>query len=120
MAIVINYVEVMLQLYMVINGYTWFNGYTIDIRVNGIGKQFCLPLLRKHSFAQTLKQHVLDTKTSSLSETGQFMSSTYYVPVRNRKILASTYMYIPHERERASGSQEKQTFKIFHSIETTI
>ena len=34
----------------------------------------------------------VDTKTSSLSETGQFMSSTYYVPVRNRKILASTYL----------------------------
>ena len=29
----------------------------------------------------------VDTKTSSLSETGQFMSSTYYVPVRNQKIL---------------------------------
>ena len=28
--------------------------------------------------------------------------------------------YIPHERERTSGSQEKQTFKIFRSIETTI
>ena len=26
---------------------------------------------------------------STLSETGQFMSSTYYVRVRNRKILAS-------------------------------
>ena len=34
----------------------------------------------------------VDTKTSSLSETGQFMSSTYYVPVRNRKILASTHL----------------------------
>ena len=35
---------------------------------------------------------LVDTKTSSLqlSETGQFMSSAYYVPVRNRKILAST------------------------------
>ena len=31
----------------------------------------------------------VDTKTSSLSETGQFMSSTYYVPVRNR---ASTWL----------------------------
>ena len=28
--------------------------------------------------------------------------------------------YIPHERERTSGSQEKQTFKIFRSIETII
>ena len=28
--------------------------------------------------------------------------------------------YIPHERERTSGSQEKQTLKIFRSIETTI
>ena len=27
----------------------------------------------------------VDTKTSSLSEIGQFMSSTYYVPVRNPK-----------------------------------
>ena len=34
----------------------------------------------------------VDTKTSSLSETGQFMSSTYYVPVRNRKILVSRYL----------------------------
>ena len=28
--------------------------------------------------------------------------------------------YIPHERERTSGSREKQTLKIFRSIETTI
>ena len=28
--------------------------------------------------------------------------------------------YIPHERERTSGSQEKQTFQFFPSIETTI
>ena len=28
--------------------------------------------------------------------------------------------YIPHERERTSGSQEKQTFQIFRSNETTI
>ena len=39
----------------------------------------------------------VDTQTSSLSETGQFMSSTFY---------------IPHKREGTSGSQEKQTFKI--------
>ena len=34
----------------------------------------------------------VDTKTSSLSEKRQFMSSTYYVPVSNRKKLASTYL----------------------------
>ena len=28
--------------------------------------------------------------------------------------------YMPHERERTSGSQEKQTFKILRSTETTI
>ena len=28
--------------------------------------------------------------------------------------------YIPHERECTSGSREKQTLKIFRSIETTI
>ena len=30
------------------------------------------------------------------------------------------YMYMTHEQERTSGSREKQTFKIFCSIETTI
>ena len=28
--------------------------------------------------------------------------------------------YIPHEQERTSGSQERQTYKIFRAIETTI
>ena len=28
--------------------------------------------------------------------------------------------FLPHERERTSGSQEKLTLKIFRSIETTI
>ena len=37
----------------------------------------------------------VDTKMSSLSETGQIMSSTYYV------------------RERTSGSREKQLLKFF-------
>ena len=46
---------------------------------------------------------------SMLSETGQFMISTYYVRVRNRKILLAS-IYMPHERERTSGSQENQTF----------
>ena len=48
----------------------------------------------------------LDTKMSALSEKGQFMSSTYYVRVRSRA-------YMPHERERTSGGQEKQTFQLF-------
>ena len=49
----------------------------------------------------------VDTKNSILSKTGQFMSSTYYVQVRN---VAFTYT----SRTRAySGNQEKQTFKIF-------
>ena len=51
----------------------------------------------------------VDTKTSSLSETGQFMSSTYYVPVRNRKILASTYLTNESVRQGA----EKSRIKIF-------
>ena len=37
---------------------------------------------------------------------------------KSKKILAS--IYIPHERERTSGSREKQTLKFFCSIETTI
>ena len=56
----------------------------------------------------------VDTKTSSLSETGQFMSSTYYVPVRNRKILASTYLTNESVRQGAKKS------RLFKSIETTI
>ena len=47
----------------------------------------------------------VDTKTSSLSETGQFMSSTYYVPVRNRKILASTYLTNEGVRQGAKKSR---------------
>ena len=58
----------------------------------------------------------VDTKTSSLSETGLFMSSTYYVPVSNRKILASRYLTNESVRQGA----EKQTLKMFRSIETTI
>ena len=59
----------------------------------------------------------VDTKTSSLSETGQFMSSTYYVPVRNRKILASTYLTNESVRQ---GAKKSRLFNFFHSIETTI
>ena len=44
----------------------------------------------------------VDTKTSSLSETGQFMSSTYYVPVRNR---ASTYLTNESVRQGAKKSK---------------
>ena len=47
----------------------------------------------------------VDTKTSSLSETGQFMSSTYYVPVRNRKILASNYLTNESVRQGAKKSR---------------
>ena len=47
----------------------------------------------------------VDTKTSSLSETGQFMSSTYYVPVRNRKILAPTYLTNESVRQGAKKSR---------------
>ena len=54
----------------------------------------------------------VDTKTSSLSETGQFMSSTYYVPVRNRKILASTYLTNESVRQGA----EKSRLKIFLAL----
>ena len=54
----------------------------------------------------------VDTKTSSLSETGQFMSSTYYVPVRNRKILASTYLTNESVRQGA----EKSRLKIFSAL----
>ena len=54
----------------------------------------------------------VDTKTSSLSETGQFMSSTYYVPVRNRKILASTYLTNESVRQGA----EKSRLKIFFAL----
>ena len=59
----------------------------------------------------------VDTKTSSLSETGQFMSSTYYVPVRNRKIFASTYLTNESVRQ---GAKKSRLFKFFRSIETTI
>ena len=59
----------------------------------------------------------VDTKTSSLSETGQFMSSTYYVPVRNRKILASTYLT---NESVPQGAKKSRLFKFFRSIETTI
>ena len=44
----------------------------------------------------------VDTKTSSLSETGQFMSSTYYVPVRNR---VSTYFTNESVRQGAKKSR---------------
>ena len=54
----------------------------------------------------------VDTKTSSLSETGQIMSSTYYVPVRNRKILASTYLTNESVRQGA----EKSRLKIFFAL----
>ena len=54
----------------------------------------------------------VDTKTSSLSETGQFMSSTYYVPVRNRKILAFTYLTNESVRQGA----EKSRLKIFFAL----
>ena len=54
----------------------------------------------------------VDTKTSSLSETGQFMSSTYYVPVRNRKILASTYLTNESVRQGA----EKSIFRSLVSL----
>ena len=57
---------------------------------------------------------------STLSKSlGQFMSSilNYYVQVRNQKNIS---FYMPHERERTSGSREKQTFIIFCSIETTM
>ena len=40
----------------------------------------------------------VDTKMSTLSETGQFMKSTFYARVRNCSF------YMPHEREHASGS----------------
>ena len=42
---------------------------------------------------------------STLSETWQFMSSTYYIRVRNRKIIASTYLM------KESVLREKQDFK---------
>ena len=58
----------------------------------------------------------VDTKTSSLSETGQFMSSTYHVPVRNRKILASTYLTNESIRQRAKKSRH---FKFFGSFKTS-
>ena len=48
--------------------------------------------------------------------TGQFMSSTYYVPVRNRKILACTYMYLTNESVRQGAKKSR----LFRSIETTI
>ena len=54
----------------------------------------------------------VDTKTSSLSETGQFMSSTYYVPVRNRKILASTYLTNESVRQGAEKSRLKNFFAL--------
>ena len=56
----------------------------------------------------------VDTKTSSLSETGQFMSSTYYVPV---KILVSTYLT---NESVLQGAEKSRLFKFFCSIETTI
>ena len=59
----------------------------------------------------------VDTKTSSLSVTGQFMSSTYYVPVRNRKILACTYLMNESVRQ---GAKKSRLFNFFRSIETTI
>ena len=54
----------------------------------------------------------VDTKTSSLSETGLFMSSTYYVPVRNRKILASTYLTNESVRQGAEKSRLKKFFAL--------
>ena len=32
---------------------------------------------------------------------------------RNRQALKNINLYLPHERERISGSREKQTFHIF-------
>ena len=64
-----------------------------------------------------LGNYPVDTKTSGLSETGQFMSSTYYVPVRNRKILASTYLTNESVRQ---GVKKSRLFNFFRSIETTI
>ena len=58
----------------------------------------------------------VDTKTSSLSETGQFMSSTYYVPVRNRKILASTYLTNESVRQGAEKSRLKIFFALLKSL----
>ena len=52
----------------------------------------------------------VDTKTSSLSETEQFMSSTYYVPVRNR---ASTYLTKESVRQ---GAKKSRHFKFFGSL----
>ena len=49
----------------------------------------------------------VDAKMSSLSETGQFMSSTYYVPVRNRKI--STYLTNESVRQ---GAKKSKRFKL--------
>ena len=40
--------------------------------------------------------------------------------LRASQKLKNISFYIPHERERTSGSQETQIFKIFRSIETTI
>ena len=55
----------------------------------------------------------VDTKTSSLSETGQFIRSTYYVPVRNRKILASTYLTNESVHQ---GAKKSKRFKFFGSL----
>ena len=66
----------------------------------------------------------VDTKTSSLSEKGQFMSSTYYVPVRN---LASTYLTNESVRQGAKKSrllkfsaQLKLLFNIVDPCQKTI
>ena len=53
----------------------------------------------------------VDTKTSSLSEAGQFMSSSYYVLVRNRKIT-----YLTNESVR-QGAKKSRLFKFFCSVE---
>ena len=60
-------------------------------------KLFSYPVrLRTRGRVITLSVHpwiclfVCDTKMSTLSETVQFMSSTYHIRVRNGKILAST------------------------------
>ena len=101
----LSLISVMLGASIVLNEATPTNTINFESKTSqahGVCDLFCL---------------FVDTKTSSLSETGQFMSSTYYVPVRNRKILASTYLT---NESVPQGAKKSRLFKFFRSIETTI